>query len=153
MVGFPGEDEQAFGRTYDLLQALPVSYLHCFPFSPRPGTPAAGMARQVSEGEKRERVQALRCLSREKRQAFYSLFLNQPLPFLIEHRRQGGQLRGVARNYLFCLFEGGDELMGREVEAVLLAIQGEQGVGKIEAERTPSSSPEPHLAPGALVLP
>jgi threonylcarbamoyladenosine tRNA methylthiotransferase MtaB len=143
IVGFPGEDEQAFGRTYDLLQALPVSYLHCFPFSPRLGTPAARMAGQVSAGEKQERIRALRCLSREKRQAFYSLFLNQPLPFLIEHRRQGEQLRGIARNYLFCLFEGGDELMGREVEAVPLAIHGEQGIGRIKglAGSSPLSQP------------
>jgi threonylcarbamoyladenosine tRNA methylthiotransferase MtaB len=131
MVGFPGEDERAFGRTYDLLQALPISYLHCFPFSPRPGTKAAGMTTQVGEREKGARVQALRGLGREKRLAFYSRHLNQPLPFLIEHCRVGGQLRGLSRNYLFCLVDGEDELMGHEVEALLIGIKGERGIGMI----------------------
>ncbi|OGP54124.1 MAG: hypothetical protein A2Y65_12810 [Deltaproteobacteria bacterium RBG_13_52_11] len=137
MVGFPGEDERAFGRTYDLLQALPISYLHCFPFSPRPGTPAAGMARQVGEREKGERVRALRQLSREKRRAFYSSFLNQRISLLIEHRREGGQLRGISRNYLFCLVEGGDELMGHEVEAIILDVKGERGIGRIHESGIP----------------
>jgi len=131
MVGFPGEDEQAFGQTYDLLQELPLSYLHCFPFSVRPGTQAARMPGQVAERAKKERAQILRGLSREKRTAFYSRFINQPLTLLIEHRREKGMLRGISRNYIFCLLEGEDELMGREVEGVVLDVQGERGIGKI----------------------
>jgi threonylcarbamoyladenosine tRNA methylthiotransferase MtaB len=130
-VGFPGEDEEAFSQTYDLLQEIPLSYLHCFPFSPRPGTQAAGMPSQVAEREKKERAQLLRGLSREKRRAFYSRFINHPLPLLIEHRREKGMLRGISRNYIFCLLEGDDELMGREVEGVLIDVQGERGIGKI----------------------
>jgi threonylcarbamoyladenosine tRNA methylthiotransferase MtaB len=131
MVGFPGEDEQAFGQTYDLLQELPLSYFHCFPFSPRPGTLAADMTGQVGEQAKKERVQVLRRLSREKRKAFYARFIDEPLTLLIEHRREKGMLRGISRNYIFCLVEGGDELMGCEVEVVLLDVQGERGIGKI----------------------
>jgi len=133
MVGFPGEDEQAFGRTYDLLRELPLSYLHCFPFSARPGTPAAGFALQVREQAKKERAQVLRRLSREKRRAFYSRFIGEPLTLLIEHRREKGMLRGISRNYIFCLVEGGDELMGREVEAALLEVQGERGIGRVQS--------------------
>ncbi len=131
MAGFPGEDERAFGQTYDLLQALPLSYLHCFPFSPRPGTPATRMPRQVGEREKKERAQILRGLSREKRRAFYSRFINHPLTLLIEHRRERGMLRGISRNYIFCLLEGSDELMGSEVEGVLVDVQGERGIGEV----------------------
>ncbi|OGP86525.1 MAG: tRNA (N(6)-L-threonylcarbamoyladenosine(37)-C(2))-methylthiotransferase MtaB [Deltaproteobacteria bacterium RBG_16_54_11] len=131
IAGFPGEDEQAFDMTYDLLKSLPISYLHCFPFSPRPGTKAAGLDSRVGEPEKRERVQRLRKLGMEKRQAFYSRYLNQTLSLLIEHRREDGQLRGLSRNYLFCLIEGGDELMGNEVQAVMLDVKKGRGVGKI----------------------
>jgi threonylcarbamoyladenosine tRNA methylthiotransferase MtaB len=137
MVGFPGEDEQAFEQTHDLLRELPLSYLHCFPFSPRPGTPAAGLALQVGEQTKKERVQVLRRLSREKRKAFYSRFIGEPLTLLIEHRRVEGMLRGISRNYIFCLVEGGDELMGREVEAVLLDVQGGRGIGKVLSRPAP----------------
>jgi threonylcarbamoyladenosine tRNA methylthiotransferase MtaB len=133
MVGFPGEDEQAFARTFDLLQELPISYLHCFPFSPRPGTPAAHMTGQVGERQKKERVQFLRDLSKEKRRTFYSRFIGEPLTLLIEHRRVQGMLRGISRNYIFCLVQGGDELMGREVEAVLLEVKGERGIGRVQS--------------------
>jgi threonylcarbamoyladenosine tRNA methylthiotransferase MtaB len=129
IAGFPGEDEQAFGQTYDLLRELPVSYLHCFPFSPRPGTPAATMTGQVGERTKKKRVERMRRLSREKRQAFYSRFIGEPLMLLIEHRRVHGMLRGISRNYIFCLLEGEEELMGREVEATLLEVQGERAMG------------------------
>ena len=131
MVGFPGEDEAAFWQTHDLIQELPLSYLHCFPFSPRPETPAARMPGQVAERAKKERAQILRGLSREKRRAFYSRFIDQPLNLLIEHRREKGMLRGISRNYIFCLLEGEDELMGREVQGVLLAVQGERGIGNL----------------------
>jgi len=136
MVGFPGEDEGAFGQTYTLLRELPVSYLHCFPFSSRPGTAAAGMNGQVAAGEKKERAKVLRQLSGEKRKAFYSRFIDEPLTLLIEHRREQGMLRGISRNYIFCLSAGGDELMGREVDAVLLEVQGERGIGEIQRIKT-----------------
>jgi threonylcarbamoyladenosine tRNA methylthiotransferase MtaB len=131
IAGFPGEDDEAFEMTYDLLQALPITYLHCFPFSPRPGTKAAGFSGKVGEREKTERVQRLHALGMEKRQAFYSRYLNQTLSLLIEHRRVDGQLRGLSRNYLFCLVEGGDELMGNEVEAVILDVKKGRGIGRI----------------------
>jgi threonylcarbamoyladenosine tRNA methylthiotransferase MtaB len=132
MVGFPGEDEQAFDQTYALLQELPVSYLHCFPFSSRPGTPAAEMTLQLGEQTKKERAQLLRDLGKEKRRAFYSRFVGEPFMLLIEHRRVDGMLRGISRNYIFCLLEGGDELMGREVEAMLLEVRGERAVGRVQ---------------------
>jgi threonylcarbamoyladenosine tRNA methylthiotransferase MtaB len=131
MVGFPGEDEAAFSQTYDLLKELPLSYLHCFPFSHRPGTKAAGMPFQVAERAKKERAQLLRGLGGEKRKAFYSRFINHPLDLLIEHRREKGMLRGISRNYIFCLLEGDDELMGREVEGMLIDVQGERGIGEV----------------------
>jgi threonylcarbamoyladenosine tRNA methylthiotransferase MtaB len=131
MLGFPGEDERAFQETYDLLQELPLSYLHCFPFSPRPSTQAARMPGQVAERVKKERAQILRGLGGEKRRTFYSRFIDQPLNLLIEHRREKGMLRGISRNYIFCLLEGSDELMGSEVEGVLIDVQGERGMGKI----------------------
>jgi tRNA A37 methylthiotransferase MiaB len=89
------------------------------------------MTGQVGEQAKKERVQVLRRLSREKRKAFYARFIDEPLTLLIEHRREKGMLRGISRNYIFCLVEGGDELKGCEVEVVLLDVQGERGIGKI----------------------
>ena len=69
MAGFPGETEKDFRETADLLQDLPASYFHVFPYSRRPGTKAASMPGQVSERLKKERASILRKLGDEKRRA------------------------------------------------------------------------------------
>ncbi len=70
IVGFPGEDDEAFEESYRFIEDMQVSYLHVFPFSPRPGTLAAGMGGRASGEKIRWRARRLRDLSREKRQSF-----------------------------------------------------------------------------------
>ncbi len=86
MAGFPGETETAFANTLHLVEAMPVAYLHVFPYSRRPGTPAAAMPGQVPEEEKKRRTQILRHLAEEKRRAFATRFIGEPLTVLIEAR-------------------------------------------------------------------
>jgi threonylcarbamoyladenosine tRNA methylthiotransferase MtaB len=64
IVGFPGEDEQAFGRTLDVVRAAGITRVHVFPYSPRPGT-ATAAADTVPPAEKKERSARLRALSAE----------------------------------------------------------------------------------------
>jgi threonylcarbamoyladenosine tRNA methylthiotransferase MtaB len=64
IVGFPGEDENAFGRTLDVVRAAGITRIHTFPYSPRPGT-ATAAADTVSADEKKERSARLRALSDE----------------------------------------------------------------------------------------
>jgi threonylcarbamoyladenosine tRNA methylthiotransferase MtaB len=59
MAGFPGEDAQAYQNTLSLIQDLPVSYLHVFPYSPRKGTAAAGFSGQVDQKVIRGRASKL----------------------------------------------------------------------------------------------
>lgn len=84
LAGFPGEDEEAFNNTVALLRELPVSYLHVFPYSPRPGTPAAAFPEQVPERIKQQRTARLRELDRQKREAFYRRHLGTIRPVLVE---------------------------------------------------------------------
>ncbi|HPP38091.1 MAG TPA: MiaB/RimO family radical SAM methylthiotransferase, partial [Thermosynergistes sp.] len=56
LVGFPGEDEAAFGRSLKLLSSLGFGRLHVFPYSPRPGTKACGIAKKVGRKVAHERV-------------------------------------------------------------------------------------------------
>jgi threonylcarbamoyladenosine tRNA methylthiotransferase MtaB len=63
IVGHPGEDEAAFERGAALLRALPLSYLHVFPYSPRRGTPAAAMPDAAPPHERARRGAELRALS------------------------------------------------------------------------------------------
>jgi threonylcarbamoyladenosine tRNA methylthiotransferase MtaB len=79
MVGFPGESEAEFEATRALIEELPLTYLHVFTYSPRPGTPAAEMDRQVPLPISRERNRILRELGGQKKLAFMSAFMGSTL--------------------------------------------------------------------------
>jgi threonylcarbamoyladenosine tRNA methylthiotransferase MtaB len=117
LAGFPGETEAAFENTFQLIQGLPVSYLHVFPFSARPGTAAYAFPDHVPAQEIKQRCTRLRQLGSRKRLAFHRGFIGQLVQVLVESRRdpKTGLLKGVSSNYLPVLFEGGDEWMNRLV--------------------------------------
>ena len=119
MVGFPGEDEAAFRHTYELLAGLPVTYLHIFPYSKRPGTMAARMEGQVSKEVKVARVAALRELDQRKRREFYASQLGKILPVLVERGRRGKLLTGFTDNYVPVRFAGTDALMNSVIQVRL----------------------------------
>jgi threonylcarbamoyladenosine tRNA methylthiotransferase MtaB len=70
MVGYPGEGEAEFKNTMDLVESVPLTHLHVFSYSPRPGTAAASMPDQVPEIVKKERSEAVRRLGKVKNFAF-----------------------------------------------------------------------------------
>jgi threonylcarbamoyladenosine tRNA methylthiotransferase MtaB len=70
MVGFPGETDDDFLSTYRLIEESPLTYLHVFPYSARPGTPAAAMSNAIPDHVVRFRADALRRLIRGKNEAF-----------------------------------------------------------------------------------
>ncbi|MEM9285783.1 MAG: tRNA (N6-isopentenyl adenosine(37)-C2)-methylthiotransferase MiaB [Pseudomonadota bacterium] len=95
IVGFPGEDDQAFEDTMSLVRE--VRYASCFSFkySRRPGTPGATMAKQVAEDVKSERLQRLQALLNEQRHAFDAQQVGRTIPVLFEKKgREAGQLVG-----------------------------------------------------------
>ena len=81
LVGFPGEEDEHFSETLRLLETLPLSYLHLFPFSPRPGTAAEALHRTAGVSAKvvHARMGRLRALGEEKSRAFASRFLGRQL--------------------------------------------------------------------------
>lgn len=105
LTGFPGEDECLFEETYSLLNDLPVSYLHVFPYSKRPRTLAANMPNQVPEKEKKKRVAALRAMSDKKRGLFFNSCTGLIRPTLIENARdrETGLVKGLTDNYISVL--------------------------------------------------
>jgi threonylcarbamoyladenosine tRNA methylthiotransferase MtaB len=100
LAGFPGEDEAAFAETLSLLDSLPFAYFHVFPYSERPGTPAARMPAQVPPREKQHRVAELRRLSDRKRLEFQGRFVGRTLDVLFEQPKSGGLAQGYTSNYL-----------------------------------------------------
>ena len=102
IVGFPGETEKQFQHTQELIETLPLSYLHVFPFSRRKGTPASRFPHPVRESVITERAEILRTLGKRKRQSFYGRFLHQALNVLVQDRqdKRTGYWKGLSRNYV-----------------------------------------------------
>jgi threonylcarbamoyladenosine tRNA methylthiotransferase MtaB len=102
IVGFPGETEERFRHTYGLIESLPFSYLHVFPFSKRKGTLAFQFPQGVNEKEIKKRAETIRELGKQKRQAFYRQFLNHELTVLVEDRKEKktGRWMGLSGNYI-----------------------------------------------------
>ncbi len=117
MVGFPGETDELAEETRSLLERLPLSYLHVFSYSPRPGTPAAEMPDQVPPEAKKERSRALMGISAEKRQAFAQQNVGEELEVVVEQPLEGdeGHVIGVSDNYLRVRFPGSPALRGQVV--------------------------------------
>jgi threonylcarbamoyladenosine tRNA methylthiotransferase MtaB len=98
IAGFPNEDQAAFQATFDFVKRLPLSYLHVFPYSPRPGTAAYAMGDLVGPAEKRRRVRELRDLSREKSLVFRRRFIDHEMTATYEGR--GNVHFGLTANYI-----------------------------------------------------
>ncbi|HXZ43401.1 MAG TPA: MiaB/RimO family radical SAM methylthiotransferase, partial [archaeon] len=141
LVGFPGEDDACFLNTYRLLESLPLAYLHVFPFSPRPGTPAALMKGGVPPPVIRTRSALVRQLDRAKRLAFMGRFVGTVRPVLLEGRSaaDGGRL-GFSDNYIPVLVKSGAIGENRLLLARFEKIQGTRVVATPLAgcERTPA---------------
>ena len=106
MVGFPGETEAEFRETYELIASLPFSYLHLFPFSPRPGTRGWEMHKlsPVPPQIVSERMSALRDLATEKSRRFRASFVGRTLPAITLHSpatlTAQGRTLALSDNYL-----------------------------------------------------
>ncbi|MBC7286969.1 MAG: tRNA (N(6)-L-threonylcarbamoyladenosine(37)-C(2))-methylthiotransferase MtaB [Armatimonadetes bacterium] len=100
LVGFPGETDKEFEETAAFVSALPLSYLHVFTYSARPGTPAAEMPDQVRPDIRKRRNHALRQVSSRKYRQFMAGQVGQVLDVLIERRTGDGAVEGLSDNYL-----------------------------------------------------
>ena len=129
MAGFPGEDDQAFRNTYDLINDLPVSFLHVFPYSPREGTPAAEFTGQVPQKIIKQRAAALRSLGQKKQEAFYRSCLGKEFLTLAErwHSEPEGTMKGLTDNYIPVIFPC-RQCIKNELVRVRLEEMGKDGM-------------------------
>jgi threonylcarbamoyladenosine tRNA methylthiotransferase MtaB len=106
ICGFPGETPEAFERTHALTKELPFSKLHVFPYSERPGTPAAAYRESVPPSERKRRAQILIGQEKRNRQAFAQRFLGHPVELLVERFDKEGTAHGWSGQYLACAVSG-----------------------------------------------
>lgn len=100
MVGCRGETPKCFEETYSLLESLPVSQLHVFPYSERPGTQALKIPYVVERKEQDERSNRLLELSEKKTHDFYKHYTDTEAEVLFEKAPRGRAMHGFTRNYL-----------------------------------------------------
>lgn len=102
MVGFPGESDALFEESYRFIAAQPFTYLHLFPFSPRPGTPGRELQRvePVPTAAIASRMAALRALADEKAQAFRSRFAGRSISVITLDGGNAEQTPALSANFL-----------------------------------------------------
>lgn len=100
MVGTRGETPEYFEETYRLLDSLPVTQLHVFPYSERPGTAALKIPYVVDAKDKKVRSQRLLDMSEEKTQAFYASHIGKVKEVLFEKAPRGKAMHGFTDNYV-----------------------------------------------------
>lgn len=117
IVGFPGERDEDFEATMNLVREVNYAIAYSFKYSPRPGTPAADMFGHVPEAVKDERLQRLQALLREQQTAFNVSKVGQTLPVLVTGRgRMDGQIHGRSAYQQAVHFDGSEALIGQIVD-------------------------------------
>ena len=100
MVGLPGESEELFLQTKEFIESIKPAFIHVFPYSKRPGTPAASMPGQVSEEEKKSRVAVLEELCTRLHEEFVEENRGVAEKVLFESDCKDGMMEGYTGNYI-----------------------------------------------------
>ena len=116
IVGFPGETDEDFEETYQLLARVRPAFLHIFPYSRRAGTPAAERTDQVQESVKTERAARLQALSDRLHAEFTAANQGRRAKVLFESTMKGGKMFGYTENYLRVARPDEKKLIGKIVE-------------------------------------
>ena len=111
IVGTRGETDEYFEEAYRFIESLPISQLHVFSYSERPGTQALKIDYVVSPEVKHERSQRLLALSDRKLHDFYERFIGTTRPVLLEKPKAGMPIHGFTDNYIKVEIEPTDENM------------------------------------------
>jgi tRNA-2-methylthio-N6-dimethylallyladenosine synthase len=131
IVGFPGEDEDDFRATLDLVAEVSFAQAYSFKYSPRPGTPAAAAAAQVPDAVKTERLAQLQDLLKAQQYRFNQDCLGRTLPVMFEKPgRHPGQIVGRSPYLQSVHVTAGDGLIGAIVPVAIVAA-GHNSLGGV----------------------
>ncbi len=112
IVGFPGETEEEFRQTLDFIQTCAFAAMHVFPYSKRPGTPAADLPNQVPKAEKERRAALAGEVARRMEQEYLESFCGTIQDVLFEEEKNG-LWRGHTTRYLAVEVPAAEDLHNR----------------------------------------
>jgi threonylcarbamoyladenosine tRNA methylthiotransferase MtaB len=115
MVGFPGETDDEFKKTYDFLEEIAFAKMHVFKYSKRKGTPASTYINQVTPEKKEDRSDILHKLSTKKSLEFNKGFIGRELVVLFENKLDENKeyIEGYTANYLRVIAKGDLSMKGQ----------------------------------------
>lgn len=133
IVGFPGETDEEFMKTYDFIKDLPVSYLHVFTYSERANTTAKKMENSVPMSVRKDRSKMLHILSDKKKRAFYEEQMSKKGIVLWESENHDGWMHGFSENYIKvkCPY---NKVKENTFESVVFTSIDSDGIVLIDAE-------------------
>ena len=129
ITGFPGETEEEFAQTLQFVERCAFTAMHVFPYSRRPGTPAAGMPGQVPTAEKENRTRRAIVLGTELERRWLASQVGRTLPVLFEEEKDG-LWQGHAPNYALVRAQG-DNLHNRLPDVEITGVEGGALLGTV----------------------
>lgn len=131
IAGFPGETEEDFQKTLELCKKCNFTWIHAFPFSPRPGTPGEKMKPKIPQYIAGERIKVLTKLANENKDKYVESLIGKSFFAVIENRKSK-IIRGVTENFLHVHITNTNDtsLSGR----VLVKITGKSAISGVDAE-------------------
>ena len=125
IVGFPGETEEEFEKTYNFLKDIELSQMHIFKYSPRKGTKAADMENQVSPQIKHERSEKLLQLNKENFMKFASKSVGKEFEVLFEQEVGDDKYEGLTPNYLKTFVTCDEDICGKIMKVKITEVKDE----------------------------
>lgn len=125
IVGFPGETNDEFNKTYEFLKEIELSQMHIFKYSPRKGTPAATMENQVDPQMKQFRSDKLLNLNKENFNKFASRFIDKELDVLFESNVVDDMYEGLTTNYIRVVVPSEKDIQGEILKVKITKVKDE----------------------------
>lgn len=130
IVGFPGETDDEFNKTYEFLKKIKFYKMHIFKYSPRRGTKSEVMPNQVDGTIKEERSKKLIELSNKNEFEYNSKYLNKEVSVLFEEK-DGEYYKGHTANYLNIKAKSNENLENAVKKVKIINIDNNEVIGKI----------------------
>ena len=125
IVGFPGETNEEFDKTYEFLKDIELTHMHVFKYSPRKGTPAATMENQVDPSTKHERSEKLLQLNEENFKKFGQKMLDKEFNVLFEQKVGDNKFEGLTENYVKVIVESDKDLSEQILKVKITDVKNE----------------------------
>ena len=125
IVGFPGETNEEFDKTYEFLKDIELTHMHIFKYSPRKGTPAATMENQVDPSTKHDRSEKLLQLNEENFKKFGQKMLDKEFNVLFEQKVGDNKFEGLTENYVKVIVESDKDLSEQILKVKITDVKNE----------------------------